>query len=177
MTTPTTHNRALLKNPELVERPFRQAQGPEFIEGQRTRLRVTACAAGNLHLCAHPHRPRRSGVSLSFWGRQATAHVMNTPQHFIDYRCSDYFDSDRFTQGVCDELAQLCLVVSADEVVECPVRQFLVIGRPGVDGIEFGYRRNHDGIWAHYPIEDEFRFIAPSVSALVDGWLTGSIKV
>ena len=102
---------------------------------------------------------------------------MDLPKHFIDYRCSGYFESDRFTQGVWDERAQLWLIVSADEVAECPERQFLVIGRPGVDGIEFGYRRNHEGIWAHYPIEDEFRFVAPNVSALVDGWFAGTIKV
>ena len=102
---------------------------------------------------------------------------MNVPKHFHDYRCSDYFDSDRFTLGVWCEAAQLWVIVPADEVAEDPERALLVIGRPGVDGIEFGYRHGHEGIWAHYPIEDEFRFVAPNVSALVEGWFSGSIKV
>ena len=102
---------------------------------------------------------------------------MKIPERFSDYRCADYFASERFTRGVWSEFEQLWLVVSSDEVVEHPEREFLVVGRPGVDGIEFGYRRGHDGIWAHYPIEDDFTFVAPSVSALVEGWLGGSIKV
>ena len=39
MLTTNTPNQALLKNPELVEGPFRPAKrdrGPEFIEGRRT---------------------------------------------------------------------------------------------------------------------------------------------
>ena len=102
---------------------------------------------------------------------------MKIPERFSDYRCSDYFASEQFTRGVWSECEQLWLVVSADEVVEDPEREFLVVGRPGVDGIEFGYRRGHDGIWAHYPIGADFTLVAPSIGALVEGWLGGSIKV
>lgn len=102
---------------------------------------------------------------------------MPTPQRFNDYRCSDYFDSDQFTRGIWSEREQLWIVDSADRVTEDPEREFLIIGRPGVDGIEFGYRRGKDGIWAHYPIENAFRFVAPSVSALVEGWHSHSIRL
>lgn len=102
---------------------------------------------------------------------------MEIPERFSDYRCADYFASERFARGVWSESEQMWLVVSADDVVEDSKREFLVVGRPGVDGIEFGYRRGHDGIWAHYPIGNDFTLVAPSVSALVEGWLGGSIKV
>jgi len=69
------------------------------------------------------------------------------------------------------------LIVSADEVIEEPEREFLVVGRAGVDGITFGYRRGHDGLWAHYSIEHDFQFVAPTVSALVEGWFGGTITV
>ena len=74
---------------------------------------------------------------------------MEIPKRFTDYRCSDYFSSDRFTRGVWSEVEQLWLVVPADEVAENAGREFLMVGRPGVDGIEFGYRRGLDGLWAH----------------------------
>ena len=100
---------------------------------------------------------------------------MEIPERYNSYRCSDYFAS--FTQGVWSGREQMWLIVSADDVVEQPERDYLVVGKAGVDGVEFGYRREHDGIWAHYPIGNDFRFVAPSVSALVEGWLGGSIRV
>jgi hypothetical protein len=102
---------------------------------------------------------------------------MQTPEQFTDYRCSDYFASARFRRGVWSESEQLWLIVPAGEVTECPQRHFLIIGSPGVDGIQFGYRSGHDGIWAHYPIEDDFVLLAPDVSTLIEGWLDGTIKV
>ena len=107
--------------------------------------------------------------------RRPYAHEI--PEQFKGYRCSDYFASERFRSGVWSESEQLWLIISADEVVERPERGFLVVGRPGVDGIEFGYRRGHNGIWAYYPIDDDFRYVAPTVSTLVEGWLGGSITV
>src|SRR5690242_8588724 len=102
---------------------------------------------------------------------------MQIPKPFNNYRCSDYFNSDVFVRGVWSPSAQLWLIVAAKEVVEHADIGFLVIGRPGFDGIEFGYRRGFDGIWAHYPIEDDFRLVAPDVSALVEGWLSGAISI
>lgn len=99
------------------------------------------------------------------------------PERFHGYRCQDYFASKRFTQGVWSELEQMWLIISADEVVEQPEREFLVVGRAGVDGIEFGYRRGRDGLWAHYLIEDDFKLVAPNVGELVEGWFGGTIAV
>ena len=55
-------NYALLKNPELVEGPFRPAerdQGPEFIEGQRTALDCYGHCSHRLR----PQPPFRSGCA------------------------------------------------------------------------------------------------------------------
>jgi hypothetical protein len=105
------------------------------------------------------------------------ASPMAIPEQFRDYRCSDYFNSEQLVRGVWSESEQLHLIVEADEVLERPGLDFLVIGRPGVDGIEFGYRKRHDGIWAYYPISREFSHIASSINTLVEGWFAGSIKI
>lgn len=102
---------------------------------------------------------------------------MEIPQQFHDYRCADYFASDMFARGVWDEQSQLWVIVASDDVVERPELEFLVVGRPGCDGIEFGYRKGHDGLWAYYPIDGEFALVAPSISTLVNDWLAGNVTV
>jgi hypothetical protein len=102
---------------------------------------------------------------------------MEISERFNDYRCADYFASDKFTRGVWDGQSKLWVIVAADEVVERSELEVLVVGRPGCDGIEFGYRKEHDGLWAYYPIGRELTLVAPSVSPLVEGWLGGSIAV
>ncbi|MEZ0387762.1 MAG: hypothetical protein ACAI34_11880 [Verrucomicrobium sp.] len=102
---------------------------------------------------------------------------MDIPEEFCEFLCREYFNSSRFTKGVFSEPEQLFLVVPVDQVLERTEYKMLVIGRPGVDGIEFGYRRGLEGIWAYYPYGNEFTLVAPTIEALVDGWLNGSIKV
>lgn len=102
---------------------------------------------------------------------------MEIPEPFSDYRCADYFASNTFNRGVRDEQSQLWVIVGANDVVEHSELEFLVVGRPGCDGIKFGYRKRYDGLWAYYPIGREFTFVAPSISTLVEGWLAGSITV
>ena len=45
------------------------------------------------------------------------------------------------------------------------------------DGINWGYRRGNSGLWAWYPIDAEFRYLAPTTEALLDGWFSGSINM
>ena len=52
-----------------------------------------------------------------------------------------------------------------------------MIGRPGVDGIEWGYRRGLRGLWAHYPIENRFVHLASTAQELRDGYASGRITV
>lgn len=97
---------------------------------------------------------------------------MDIPVQFKGYQCAEYFD--QFSHGVWSESEQMWLIIPADDVVDRG--GFLVIGRAGVDGIEFGYRREAEGIWAH-PVDSDFKHVASSVGALVQGWLGGAIRV
>ncbi len=96
------------------------------------------------------------------------------PAGYVIYECADYFES-RFVRGFYDELAHLTTFFPAEQLTERTELEFFVVGRPGVDGIEWGYRRGHSGLWAYYPIAGEFVFLAPTVTALFDGWYSGQI--
>jgi hypothetical protein len=102
---------------------------------------------------------------------------MDIPSHLLEYRCAEYFESKACADGVWDENSYLWVIVASEEIAVRPDLEFLVIGRPGCDGIEFGYRKGLDGIWAYYPIARQFSLIAPSLSALIDGWLSGELTV
>ena len=102
---------------------------------------------------------------------------MDIPERYQDYECGDYFGFERYLRGIWSESEQLEFIVSAEKVLEHPEIQFLVVGRPGVDGIEFGYRKGQHGIWAFYPISREFSLVAPNLDALLDGWRSGSIRI
>lgn len=102
---------------------------------------------------------------------------METPTHLRDFQCDDYFASRWAEAGCWDETSQLMLVIPADDVQVRTALDFLVIGRPGVDGIEFGYRRRLRGVWAYYPIDDEFVVVATTTADLVERYTTGRITV
>jgi hypothetical protein len=54
---------------------------------------------------------------------------------------------------------------------------FFAVGRSGCDGIDFGYRAGHVGLWAYYPITREFKFMSTTVVELVEGWCSGKLSV
>jgi hypothetical protein len=56
-------------------------------------------------------------------------------------------------------------------------RDWLFIGGPGVDGIEFGVLRGRKGVFAYYPIEDDYVLKAASAAELFRDWLTGKVTV
>jgi hypothetical protein len=102
---------------------------------------------------------------------------MRLPDHWRDYNCEDYFASRIASTGYWDEPGQYWYFWPADRLVEDVERQFLVVGSAGVDSIDWGFRKGHRGLWAYYPIEDEFVFMAPTFAELVDGWLSGKLTV
>jgi hypothetical protein len=102
---------------------------------------------------------------------------MDTPHELRDYFCDDYFASRWADEGYYSETAQLMVVEPAINRVLRPEIELLVIGRPGVDGIEFGYRRGLRGIWAYYGMFGEWALVAESTADLVDGWATARISV
>ena len=102
---------------------------------------------------------------------------MEIPEKWQGYDCGDYYRSPLAQQGWWDEESQYWYIEPAPRVHEDIAREFLIIGGPGVDGIEWGYRRRHQGLWAHYPIDDEFVLLAGSTSELREGYLSGRITV
>jgi hypothetical protein len=102
---------------------------------------------------------------------------MKTPAELQGFHCDDYFASPWAERGYWVEPAQLKLVVPVAEHELSSDQDFLVIGRPGVDGIEFGYRRGQRGIWAYYPIERRYVAIAETTADLIDGYTSGRITV
>jgi hypothetical protein len=105
------------------------------------------------------------------------ARRVNVPEKWQPYNCDDYYRSQLAQTGWWEPLAQCWYLERAEGVYEDEARQFLVIGRPGVDGIEWGYRRGLDGIWAHYPIENTFIRVAASADELRSGYADGSVTI
>jgi hypothetical protein len=95
----------------------------------------------------------------------------------LRYDCAEYFDSPWSREGLWDDGAQLWLLEPSTRAEEHAEIGFLEVGRPGVDGIGFGYRRDKPGLWAYHPMERRFEWLAPSLTALVDGWQAGRISV
>ena len=102
---------------------------------------------------------------------------MDVPEKWQGYECGDYCKSLLATHGWWDEGGQYWYIEPAQKVLEDLALELLIIGGPGVDGIRWGYRRHHRGIWAYYPIEDEFVLLAATASELQTGYASGRIKV
>jgi hypothetical protein len=105
------------------------------------------------------------------------------PEQFRDYPCEDYFASGFERQGFYSPTEQYALVEKVESLEERKYEEdgvsaeFLSIGGPGVDGILWGYRKNMPGIWAWFPIDGKFRYLAKTVEALLRGWYAGEIRV
>ena len=97
------------------------------------------------------------------------------PDQFSAFQCAEYFE--RYREGRYDSVSQLWFIAPLDEIYTDPDHGALVIGRPGVDGLDFCYRRSLKGIWAFYPIEERWVLVAESLRELEQGWLDGSIAV
>jgi hypothetical protein len=91
------------------------------------------------------------------------------------YQCGDYLASRWADVGYWDESSLVMLIVPGVEVEE--TRNLLVVGHPGVDGIQFGYRVGHPGLWAYKPIGREVSFMAATVADLVEKWVSGELSV
>ncbi|HUF18874.1 MAG TPA: hypothetical protein VMS12_12595 [Thermoanaerobaculia bacterium] len=86
-------------------------------------------------------------------------------------------NDSRWREGLYDEGAHLWLLEPAHRFEHLADEQFLRVGRPGVDGIGFGYRENQPGFWAFYPQEGTFKLLAASVGEFIEGWYAGKITV
>ena len=94
-----------------------------------------------------------------------------------EFACDDYTESEYSRTGWFDEETQCWCIEPASRLVVDSESSLLVIGRPGVDGIIWGYRRSHSGIWAYLPVDRELRWLASSVCELRSGWEHGTLKL
>ena len=93
------------------------------------------------------------------------------------FQCDEYTTFKWAKEGLWDEKAQMWVLEPLARIEELSGVGFLQIGRPGVDGIGFGYRSGTSGFWAYYPSEGRFALLAPTLAAFVDGWYAGRIRV
>ena len=98
------------------------------------------------------------------------------PSRWLGFHCEGYFSAGWAQRGHFDEFSQTPVVVPLPEAYEDIEHQFLVVGHSGCDGIDFGYRNGHPGLWA-YPIDGGFKFMADTVEQLVEGWCSGKLGV
>ena len=93
------------------------------------------------------------------------------------FLCGDYLASEWADRGCWDDSSQTMLIVPAWKITIRDDLGLLAVGGPGVDGIEWGYRRGERGVWAYYPIDREFIFMAATAVDLVERWLSGELNV
>jgi hypothetical protein len=98
------------------------------------------------------------------------------PSRWIGYHCDDYFSAGWAERGHFDQFSQTPVIVPFREAYENVEHRFLVVGTAGCDGIRFGYRDGHAGLWA-WPIDGEFKLMADNIAQLVDGWCSGKLSL
>ena len=99
------------------------------------------------------------------------------PTQFHEFDCAEYFREAAFRSGFLDFASQTQLVFPEEELQLLPEAEFMVIGSPGISSVLFGFRKHHSGVWAYYPIDGDFKFMAGSIKGLVEGWLNESLFV
>jgi hypothetical protein len=80
-------------------------------------------------------------------------------------------------EGVFSQEEQYWTVRPVDEWEQMDRPEWISIGGPGVDGIQFCSCIESNGIHVYYPNEDRFELVAETVPQLVEGWQTGRITV
>jgi hypothetical protein len=103
---------------------------------------------------------------------------MDVPERWRQYPCDDYYSSRLAENGYWDEPAQLWLIEPHERVEEESDESFLQVGRPGVDGIGFGYCEGRPGFWAlHRLVDREYQYLAPTIQDFLEGWFAGRITI
>jgi uncharacterized protein (DUF433 family) len=77
------------------------------------------------------------------------------------------------------EKNQIYVISKPEDMYKDKTQNWVIIGRPGVDGIEFMIRNNFDinrTIYVYFPIDDEHIEIADSPEELVRKWKDNSIR-
>ncbi len=82
-----------------------------------------------------------------------------------------------YAAGRFDDFAQLGFIYPVAEARLAEDGSALFVGRAGADGIEFADRAGESSIWAFYPIEAEWRRVAPDIETLERDWMSRVLKV
>ena len=99
------------------------------------------------------------------------------PDRWREYDCTDYFEQGWWERGHFHEESQTLVIVPLEKAYEVHASEFFAVGRSGADGIDFGYRKGHSGLWAFYPVESDFKFMAPTIEVLAQNWCDGKLFV
>jgi hypothetical protein len=89
--------------------------------------------------------------------------------------CREYFRN--FAEGRFDTACELWFILPRARISIDAERDALVVGSAGGDGIHFCFRRGHSGVWAYYPITEDWVLKTDSLAELESGWLDGSLVV
>ena len=111
---------------------------------------------------------------MSLRGWQIEMHI---PERWQAYPCAEYFSEHWCECGHFCEASQTWVIVPLSEAYENCEEDFFEIGRSGCDGIDFGFRKTLRGLWAYYPIDRDFKFMAESVTELVSAWCSSQLSV
>lgn len=121
--------------------------------------------------------PREVRINCANFLRASAPEAAPHPDHLHGYSCADYFTDGWAEKGFYDEVAHYWVVEPMRELSAERRNKFFAVGGPGVDGIRFCYRYGHEGLWAFYPITEEFVAVAKSVNELVEKWRAGALTV
>jgi hypothetical protein len=102
---------------------------------------------------------------------------MEIPSQFCIYGCEEYFRDGWSERGHFHKPSQTMVVVPLPDAYEDPEIEFFAIGRSGCNGIDFGYRKGHSGLWAFYPSDRDFKYMAATVAELAHGWCAGRLSI
>lgn len=84
----------------------------------------------------------------------------------------------KFPEYYCEE-SFVNVIMPIQKIKTDESKEWLIIGWPGVDGIEFRVKNvvSDNAVYAYYPIEDEHIKIAESAEELIEKWKTGELTV
>ena len=83
-----------------------------------------------------------------------------------------------FTPYFCDD-SIVDVVLPADRIELDETKEWLIIGWPGFDGIQFRVKLKgaDQTVYTFYPIEQEYIKIADSDKDLIEKWKSGQVSV
>ncbi|MBT8415892.1 MAG: hypothetical protein KJO42_00475 [Silicimonas sp.] len=86
-----------------------------------------------------------------------------------------YFEG--YADGRYDSDAHIDLICKVGDLRVSKEGDVLFFGRPGVDGIEFAFRRGSPAVWAYHPMESRWQQLAENIEQFEQGWKAGQLKV